>query len=133
MRARAVQSKPGEWIQGDGWDEGKLSEHRYVTAADLDAAAPNNPVWLEQTTGHYGVANSYALRLGKVSASTPNPPAGTIDRDAGGHITGVLKESAADMVTDLIPPPTARAVATGPPEDDRYAAPGRHDRLQRPG
>jgi predicted amidohydrolase YtcJ len=107
VRARAAQSKPGEWIQGDGWDEGKLSEHRYVTAADLDAAAPNNPVWLEQTTGHYGVANSYALRLGKVSGSTPNPPAGTIDRDAGGHITGVLKESAADMVTDLVPPPTA--------------------------
>jgi len=106
VRARAAKAKPGEWIQGDGWDEGKLSEHRYVTAADLDAAAPNNPVWLEQTTGHYGVANSYALRLGKVSARTPNPPAGTIDRDTGGQITGVLKESAADLVTDLVPPPT---------------------------
>jgi predicted amidohydrolase YtcJ len=106
VRARAAQSKPGEWIQGVGWDEGKLSEHRYVTAADLDAAAPNNPVWLEQTTGHYGVANSYALRLGKVTAGTPNPPAGTIDRDAGGHLSGVLKESAADLVTVLIPPPT---------------------------
>lgn len=106
VRARAAQLKPGEWIQGQGWDEGKLTEHRYVTAADLDAAAPNNPVWLEQTTGHYGVANSYALRLGKVSASTPNPPAGTIEHDAAGQVTGVLKEGAADLVTALIPPPT---------------------------
>lgn len=106
VRARAAQAKPGEWIQGQGWDEAKLNEHRYVTAADLDAAAPNNPVWLEQTTGHYGVANSYALRLAKVSAATANPPAGTIDRDAAGHISGVLKEGAADLVTALIPPPT---------------------------
>src|SRR5579862_3856003 len=113
VRARAARAKPGEWIQGDGWDEGKLSEHRYVTAADLDAVAPNNPVWLEQTTGHYGVANSYALRLGKVSAGTPNPPAGTIDRDAAGRISGVLKESAADLVTNLIPPTTTAQYRQG--------------------
>lgn len=106
VRGRASQLKPGEWIQGQGWDEGKLAEHRYVLATDLDAAAPNNPVWLEQTTGHYGVANSYALRLGKVTTTTPNPPAGTIDHDRAGAPTGVLKEEAAGLVTRLIPPPT---------------------------
>jgi len=107
VRAKAAQAKPGEWIQGHGWDEAKLREHRYVTAADLDAVAPNNPVWLRQVTAHYGVANSYALRLAKVTDSTPNPPAGTIDRDSAGHITGVLKENAAmGLVTSLIPPPT---------------------------
>jgi predicted amidohydrolase YtcJ len=107
VRDRAPQVKAGEWIQGSGWDEGKLAEHRYVLASDLDAAAPNNPVWLEHTTGHYGVANSYALRLGKIAATTPNPPAGTIDRDGGGSPTGVLKEEAARLVTTLIPAPTA--------------------------
>jgi predicted amidohydrolase YtcJ len=106
VHERAAQLKPGDWIQGEGWDEGKLAEHRYVFAADLDAAAPNNPVWLEQTTGHYGVANSYALRLAKVTADTPNPPAGTIDHESNGAPSGVLKESATDLVTSLIPAPT---------------------------
>ncbi len=98
--------KPGEWLQGDGWDEGKLAERRYLTAADLDPVSPDNPVWLNHTTGHYGVANTAALRLAKISADTPDPKAGTIDRDASGAPTGVLKESAQDLVGDLISPPT---------------------------
>jgi predicted amidohydrolase YtcJ len=106
VRAKAAQLKPGEWIRGEGWDEGKLREHRLVLAADLDAAAPDNPVWLEQTTGHYGVANSYALRIAKIDAGTPDPPAGAIDRDHTGAVTGVLKEGAEPLVTTLIPPPT---------------------------
>jgi predicted amidohydrolase YtcJ len=105
--------KPGEWLQGDGWDEGKLAERRYVTAADLDGVSPDNPLWLMQTTGHYGVANSAALRLAKITAASKDPPAGTIDRDAGGQPTGVLKESAKDAVVDLIPPPTAQQQRDG--------------------
>ena len=75
---RVKAAKPGEWVQGRGWDEGKLAEHRYVTAADLDQVAPDNPVWLTQTTGHYGVGNSAALELAKVGKETKDPPAGTI-------------------------------------------------------
>jgi predicted amidohydrolase YtcJ len=106
VAARVATAKPGEWVSGSGWDEGKLSERRYVTAADLDKVAPNNPVWLEHTTGHYGVANSYALRMAEVRPETKDPPAGTIDRDAQGRPTGVLKESAAALVTRLVPPYT---------------------------
>ena len=107
VRAKAAQLKPGEWITGAGWDESKLAELRYLRAADLDPSSPNNPVWLSHTTGHYGVANSYALRLAKISAATPNPPAGVIDRDPNGSPTGVLKEEPAmNLVTDLIPPHT---------------------------
>jgi len=107
VRQKAATLKPGEWIRGAGWDEGKFIEHRLIFAADLDAAAPNNPVWLQNTTGHYGVANSYALRLGKVSAQTKNPEAGVIDRDAYGNPTGILKEDPAmDLVFKLIPPYT---------------------------
>jgi hypothetical protein len=98
--------KPGAWLQGDGWDEGKLAERRYLSAADLDRFSPDNPVWLMHTTGHYGVANSVALRLAKINAQTPDPTAGTIDRDPRGVPTGVLKEAAMDAVLDLIPPPT---------------------------
>jgi predicted amidohydrolase YtcJ len=113
VQAGLAALKPGEWLQGDGWDEGKLEERRYVTAADLDRVSPQNPLWLMQTTGHYGVANSAALRLAKISAASKDPVAGTIDRDAGGLPTGVLKESAMDAVLNLIPPPTAQQQRDG--------------------
>lgn len=106
VKAKAATLQPGEWIEGDGWDEGKLAELRYIRAADLDGASPRNPVWLLHTTGHYGVANSYALRLAHISASTDNPTAGTIDRDAQNAPTGVLKEGAMSLVTTLVPPVT---------------------------
>jgi hypothetical protein len=114
VKAKTALVKPGEWITGSGWDEGKLAEHRYVTAADLDAVAPNNPVWLVHTTGHYGVANSRALKLAHITARTADPIAGTIDRDPHGNPTGVLKEeSAMEPVTSLIPPVTLEQMRQG--------------------
>jgi predicted amidohydrolase YtcJ len=101
---RVKTLKPGEWVRGRGWDEGKYVERRYITAADLDEVAPNNPVWLTHTTGHYGVGNSYALKMAEIRAGTPDPPAGTIDRDAKGAPTGVMKESAMGLVSRLVPP-----------------------------
>lgn len=95
--------KPGEWVRGEEWDESKLAENRYVYASDLDKVAPNNPVWFTQSTGHYGVANSYAMKLAGITKETKDPPAGTIDRDKNGEPTGVLKESAMRLVTRLIP------------------------------
>jgi predicted amidohydrolase YtcJ len=113
VQAGIAGLKAGEWLQGDGWDEGKLAERRYVTAADLDRVSPQNPVWLMHTTGHYGVGNSAALRLANITAASKDPPAGTIDRDAGGQPTGILKESAMDAVVDLIPPPTPQQQRDG--------------------
>ena len=110
---RVKRAKPGEWVQGRGWDEGKLAERRYITAADLDKVAPDNPVWLTQTTGHYGVANSAAMRLAGVERETTDPPAGTIDRDARGNPTGVLKESAQQLVTSKVPPLTREQQKNG--------------------
>jgi predicted amidohydrolase YtcJ len=106
VRAQVATLKAGEWVRGRGWDEGRLAERRYITAADLDKVAPNNPVWLTHTTGHYGVANSYALKIAGVERATKDPPAGTIDRDANGNPTGVLKESATNLVTRHVPPLT---------------------------
>ena len=110
---RAKTLKPGEWLEGDGWDEGKLRELRYVRAADLDPVTPNNPVWLLHTTEHYGVANSRGLALAHITATTPDPPAGTIDRTADGAPTGVLKEAAMTAVSALIPPPTLEQEKAG--------------------
>jgi predicted amidohydrolase YtcJ len=110
VAARAAESPGSGWIEGRGWDEGKLEERRLITARDLDAIAPDRPVWLTHTMGHYGVANTAALRLATIQRGTPDPPGGTIERLPDGSPTGVLKESAQFLVRRLIPPPTADEV-----------------------
>ncbi len=113
LREKLAALKPGEWLLGDGWDEGKLAERRYLHASDLDAVSSDHPVWLTHTTGHYGVANSYALRPAHIDAASQDPPAGTIDRDAKGEPTGVLKEAAMGPVARLISPVTAEQERNG--------------------
>jgi predicted amidohydrolase YtcJ len=114
LKAQVARVKPGEWITGAGWDEGKLAERRYPTAADLDAVTPDNPVWLMHTTGHYGVANSLAMKLAGITAATPDPPASTIDRNAQGKPTGVFKEDAAmTLIMHFIPPTTPEQMRAG--------------------
>jgi predicted amidohydrolase YtcJ len=113
VATRVAKARPGEWIQGQGWDEGKFKERRYLTAADLDKVAPANPVWLTQTTGHYGVANSYAMKIAEVRPGTPDPPAGTIDRSTGGAPSGVMKESAQGLVTRHVPEMTREQQKAG--------------------
>lgn len=106
LAAKAKSLAPGAWLLGAGWDEGKLGEGRYLRASDLDDLAPGHPIWLEHTTGHYGTANHRALELAGITGATADPPAGTIERDAAGEPTGVLKEAAQERVQTLIPLPT---------------------------
>lgn len=113
IRAKAATTPNGAWIQGRGWDEGKLVERRMITSKDLDAASPDNPVLLVQTTGHYAVANSAALRLAGISRDTRDQPGGTIDRYPDGTPTGVLKEGAMGLVRRLIPSPTTAQAEQG--------------------
>jgi predicted amidohydrolase YtcJ len=103
----------GDWIEGRGWDEGKLEERRYIYASDLDEVSAENPVWLTHTMGHYGVGNSLALKLANITKSTPDPPGGTIDRYPDGRPTGVLKERAQQLVTRLIPDPSIEQIQKG--------------------
>ena len=101
---RHAAAAPGEWVLGRGWDEGKLAERRYVLASDLDPVTGDRPAWLAHTMGHYGTANSAALRLAGIRRDTPDPPGGVIDRADDGTPTGVLKETAMGLVTAHIPP-----------------------------
>ena len=113
VKEQVARLEPGEWVQGQGWDEGKLEELRYVYAADLDSVAPDNPVWLSHTMGHYGVANSLALRMANITRNTADPSGGTIDRKENGVPTGVLKESAQEMVSRMIPGYTDEQIREG--------------------
>jgi predicted amidohydrolase YtcJ len=113
VREQASKLPPGAWIEGRGWDEGKMDERRLITARDLDRAAGDHPVYLTQTTGHYGVANSVALKMAGITKDTPDPPNGTIDRYPDGTPTGVLKESAQGLVRRLVPPRSAAQIEEG--------------------
>jgi predicted amidohydrolase YtcJ len=113
VAAKVAAAKPGEWITGSGWDEGKLAEKRYIHAADLDEVAPNNPVVLTHTTGHYAVANSAALKIGGVTRDTQAPPGGTIDKNPDGSLTGVLKEGAMGLVRSHVPDTTDEQTREG--------------------
>ncbi|MFI5311530.1 MAG: amidohydrolase [Gemmatimonadales bacterium] len=97
LAERVARAAPGDWVDGRGWDEGKLDERRYIRATDIDPVSPNNPVRLTQTTGHYVVVNTVALKLANITKDTPDPPGGTIDRYPDGTPTGVLKEGASGL------------------------------------
>ena len=109
--ARAARTPDGQWIEGRGYDETRLDERRHPTRHDLDLAAPQHPVVLGRTCGHIIVANSRALRLANITAATPDPPGGAIDRDEHGEPTGVLRETAMALVRSIQPPPTEDELA----------------------
>ena len=104
VAVRQATAVPGEWILGRGWDEGKLTERRYILASDIDPVSGERPAWLTHTMGHYGVANSAAMKLAGITRNTPDPPGGVIDRSEDGTPTGVLKETAMKLVVQHIPP-----------------------------
>ena len=103
LRQRAAQQEPGRWILARGYDDSRLAERRHPTRADLDAAAPESPVMLTRACHHVAVANGRALSLAGITADTPDPEGGRIDRDARGEPTGVLRESAMRLVENAIP------------------------------
>lgn len=113
VAARVASLPKGSWVVGRGWDEGKFAERRLIQASDLDRVSPDHPVWLTQTMGHYGVANSAALRLAQIGRDSKDPSGGTIDRTRDGSPTGVLKESAQRLVRRLLPDETAEQVEAG--------------------
>lgn len=112
VAAKAKETKPGEWIVGRGWDH-TLWGGKFPTRQDLDAAAPNNPVYLIRVDGHVAWANSAALRLAKIDKTTKNPEGGEIERDQTGEATGILKETAQESVGALIPQPTREQQTKG--------------------
>ncbi len=103
---RATETQSGSWILARGYDDNKLAERRHPTRQDLDAVAPSHPVFLVNGSGHMAVANSLALGLAKVGGSTASPQGGHIVLDDAGEPTGLLQETAQELVRRQIPKPT---------------------------
>jgi predicted amidohydrolase YtcJ len=106
VRKAAAQARPGEWILGRSWDQNDWPEKQFPTADKLDAAAPNNPVYLTRVDGHAGLANRRALAAGGVTRETKDPDGGEIIRDKAGEPTGVLIDRAQGLVASKIPDPS---------------------------
>ena len=100
-----AQRNPGDgWLLGNGWDQNDWPEKRFPTAADLDAAFPDRPVWLSRVDGHAGWANSAAMRAVERDLSGDwQPDGGRIER-SGGEPTGVFVDSAQRLVDAAVPP-----------------------------
>jgi len=105
VRARAMQTPAGTWIQGWGWQQSAWGGS-FPTAQQLDAATTAHPVALRAKSGHALWVNTLALRLAGVTSQTVSPPGGEIVRNAHGEPSGVLLEAAMDLITRHIPPPT---------------------------
>lgn len=114
---RVKRAKPGEWILGHGWNQNSWSpspgrgEGGFPHASDLDAIAPNNPVYLTAKSLHAGWVNTAAMRLANITAQTPDPQHGQVQRDAQGNPTGILLETAMALAAHVIPDPSEADVA----------------------
>jgi len=108
LAARAAAVPPGTWIQGgSGWHESQLAEGRMPHRTELDAVAPDHPVFIRRG-GHVVVVNSAALKIAGITRRTPDPKDGVIGRDPDtGEPSGMLVEpSAFTLVLKHIPLPT---------------------------
>jgi predicted amidohydrolase YtcJ len=100
------RAKPGEWIQGWGWNQEVWTPPVFPTKEDLDRVAPDIPVFLERTDGHAAWVNSKALAIAGITRDTPTPQGGEIIKDAKGEPTGILVDTAEGLVSKRIPPLT---------------------------
>ena len=107
LQAFAATLPEGAWLLGRGWDQNLWPGQSFPTAADLDAAFPSRPVWLERIDGHAGWANSEALRrVSRDLGGDWQPEGGRIVRESG-RATGVFVDAAAALVDAVVPPPDA--------------------------
>jgi len=109
IRERAAKTPPGQWVVGFKYDDTKTSDGRALTIADLDAAAPGHPVFINHRGGHTSWVNSKALALADVNEKTPDPPGGKFERGLNGKLTGRVMESANDSFRSKIPNAATRA------------------------
>jgi predicted amidohydrolase YtcJ len=106
LKEKAKQTPAGEWIIGRGWNENRFKEKRLPTFADLDEATPDNPVILYHEAEMICAVNSKALTLAAVTRQTAVSP-GIDKNQQTSELTGILRDTATNLVWQVVPEPTA--------------------------
>ncbi|MDR3249309.1 MAG: amidohydrolase, partial [Treponema sp.] len=100
----AIKPAPGTYVQGAGVNPDLFSgEKRDLTREDLDNISTEHPVIMSRHCGHTIYCNSLALRMAGLADAAPTVEGGTIEKDAAGRPTGVLRENANGLVRKLVP------------------------------
>jgi len=107
VRKRVETAGPTEWIVGSGWDETLWHTKELPTRWDVDEVTTERPIYLERIDGHVAVANTLALKTAHVTLATKDPEGGEIGRDISGQPNGILRETARQLVSSIIPEPNA--------------------------
>jgi predicted amidohydrolase YtcJ len=104
----ATSTRPGRWIEGGDWDHenwgGTLPTKEWI-----DSVTADNPVFVNRLDGHMSLANSAAMKLAGISKATKDVAGGTIVRDKDGNPTGIFKDNAMALISNVIPPPDEEA------------------------
>src|SRR5664279_947743 len=97
---------PTDWIIGRGWDHTLWADKALPTRQDIDAVTGSHPAILVRVDGHIAVANTAALKSAGMLDKVADPPGGRIDRDKSGQATGIVRETAKDMMLAKTPKPS---------------------------
>lgn len=112
IREYAESHPDAEWITGGGWSMDDFPGGT-PRREDLDPIVPDRPVFLANRDGHGAWVNTRALELAGVTAATPDPADGRIERDPDGSPSGTLHEGAMALVRDLVPPDSRADLEAG--------------------
>lgn len=105
VEAYAQANPQTVWIEGFGWNEHRWDDSSLPSRTSLDEALGSRPVALSRIDGHVVWVNSMALQIAGITDDTPDPAGGMLDRDAAGRLTGILRETARELIFDAIEPP----------------------------
>jgi predicted amidohydrolase YtcJ len=123
----ASEAEPGAWIVGRGWHQSKWdpapapSVRGFPVHGPLSEVSPDNPVMLRHASGHASLVNARAMELAGVTAATQDPAGGELLRDAAGHPTGILTETASRPVGEAYAASREAMTREARYEEDRQA------------
>jgi len=108
IRAAAAPLARDAWVTGRGWSESQLAT---VAPGALDDAVAGRPAFFSSHDGHSGWASSAALRQAAIGPGTADPEGGRIERDEHGAPSGILRETALELVAAHVPVAQGAALA----------------------
>lgn len=130
IKASANQTDVGSWILGHGWNQNNW-HGGFPNATMLDQISTTNPMFLTAKSLHAAWVNHKTLQLANITSTTPDPPGGSIQRYANGEPTGILFETAMELVIRHIPELTveeaALAIKKAQPKLWQFGITGVHD------